>query len=57
LLEVVYSSDFTRRFILDKEKRALSLGALAESSNFLHPAIELNHLQIFTHPCSYNITF
>ena len=31
-------------FILDKEKRALSLGALAESSNLLHPAIELNQL-------------
>jgi hypothetical protein len=28
-----------------KEKRALKIGALAESSNFLHPAIELNHLQ------------
>jgi len=43
--------------ILGKEKRALSLGALAESSNFLHPAIELNQLQFSLIHVYYYITF
>ena len=40
-----------------KEKRELSLVALAESSNFLHPAIELNQLLNFTNPCDHAVTY